>query len=265
MWGAASSLNPLNAEYRENMLISTLNAADYLNLHGILARKKMLQEEFTAQELYFFVISSYRSAYAKDGDDAYREYVKADPEAFHKNDLGRMAEYMAISADLSEGERKAFLDRMRQSEDPSVRYEALFSTMLRTMALAGDDASYDEEIETLLKQLVEANPYAGTPILVDFYFSRCRFDDTIASAGPYLERIDNIELCLLYAESCVFTGREDKLKELEKKLLGKTGQMRQMSDYCGILIAFMDNDEAKLDTAISFPRRFPVLSGCVWR
>lgn len=250
MWRKAGMLNPLNQEYRDNMLLSTLNAAEYLNLHGILARKKMLQEEFTAQELYYFVISSYRSSYPKDGDDTYKDSVKTDPEAFHKNDLGRMAEYMAISGDLSEGERKAFLDRMCKSEDPSVRYEALFSSMLRILAIAGDDESYDEEIESLLKQLVAANDYAGTPLLVDFYYSRYRFDDVIAVAETYLDRIDNFELAMLYAESCVFSGRKDKLEALEKKLLGKTGNMRQMADYCGILIAYMDDDEAKLDTAM---------------
>jgi len=250
MWGKASSLNPLNEEYRNNMLVCTLNAVDYLNLHGILARKKMLQEEFTGQELYYYVISSYRSSYSKDGDDAYRKYVKDDPEAFHKNDLGRMAEYMAISEDMSEGECKAFLDRMRESEDPSVRYEALYSMMLRTVARTGDDVPDDDELESLLKQIVAANYYAGTPILADFYFSRFRFDDAIAVAEPYLDRIDNLELSLLYAECCVFSDREDKLKALEQKLLGKTGYMRQMADYCSILVAYMEDDTAKLDTSM---------------
>ena len=250
MWGKASALNPQNEEYRNNMLICTLNATDYLYLHGILARKTMLQEEFTGQELYYFVISSFRSTYPKDGEDTYKQYVKADPEAFHKNDLGRMAEYMAIFEDMPEGARKAFLDQMSKSEDPSVRYEALYTMMLRATDQTGDDPPDEEEIEAILQKIVEANYYAGTPLLANFYFSQFRFDDVIAVAETYLDRIDNFELAMLYAESCVFSGKEDRIKTLEQKLLGKTGNMRQMADYCGILIAYMDDNEAKLDNGI---------------
>ena len=250
MWGKANTLNPLNAEYRGNMLLSTLNAADYLHLHGILARKKMLQEEFTGQELYYFVIASYRSPYPKDGDDTYRKYVRADPEAFHGNDLGRMAEYLAVSENLPEGERKAVLDRLSKSEDPSARFEALYSMLLRATPQTEDETPDDEELETILKKIAVANHYAGTPLLANFYFSRFRFDDVIAIAEPYLDRIDNPELARLYAESCVFSGDENKIKTLERKLLGKTGKMRQMADYCRILIAYMDDNEAKLDSAI---------------
>ena len=107
MWQTASSLNPLNREYRENMLTSAINSLSYPLLHGTLGRKSKSGEGLTDQELYLFVISSFRSDYSKDGRDSYKKHVEADPEAFHKNDLGRLAEFMANYESLSNGERNA--------------------------------------------------------------------------------------------------------------------------------------------------------------
>ena len=58
MWQTASSLNPLNREYRENMLTSAAKAIDYELLYSILGRKLKLNEDFSDQELYLYVISA---------------------------------------------------------------------------------------------------------------------------------------------------------------------------------------------------------------
>ena len=194
MWQTASSLNPLNKEYYENMLTSAVRAASYPLLHGILGRKVRGNEELTDQELYLFVISSYRAGYQKDGDDAYQKAVKADPEAFHKNELGRMAEFMATYPNLSEGERDAFLYQAMKSEDPVIRFEALYIAFRRLEQRNGDDAEY----ESMLKQLVETNYFAGTPLLVDYYFSKYRFDDLSEVLEPYIKNIDDMYLYLIY-------------------------------------------------------------------
>ena len=110
MWQAASSLSPLNSEYNTNMLICAVKAANYSLLHGMLGRKTGGDNTFTDQELYLYVISSYRSGYPKDGAAAYKKYVSSDPEIFHKNDLGRMAEFFATYETLSDGKRD-ILDR----------------------------------------------------------------------------------------------------------------------------------------------------------
>ena len=242
MWGAASSLNPLNAEYRENMLISTIRSANYTHLHGILGRKVRGNEEFTDQELYLYVISSYRSGFPKDGDDAYRKAVQADPEAFHKSDLGRMAEFMATFDSLSQGDRDVYLAQARQSEDPVVRFEAVYTIMDRALRSKEDDS----KVESLTKQLVETNYYVGTPLLVYFYYSRFRFPEAAETAGPYLKRIDDLNVYLMYAESCLFTGKLDELKALRDKLRGKSGSLPSMADYCEILIAYLEDDEENL-------------------
>ena len=74
------------------------------------------------------------------------------------------------------------------------------------------DGENDEEAEALLKQLVETNYFAGIPLLADFYYTNCRFSDVIDTLDPYLKKIDDIDLYLFYAESCVFAGELDKLK-----------------------------------------------------
>ena len=248
MWQTASSLNPLKPEYRDNMLTSAAHAASYTLLHGILGPKVRGSENCTDRELSLYVISSYRSGYQTDGDAAYRKAVKADPEAFHKSELGRMAEFIAGYADLSEGERDAFLDKAMKSEDPVIRFEVLYSSIGRILQ-RGEEAD-GERIESRLKQAVEVNYYAGTPLLADYYFSKYRFGDALDVLEPYLKTIDNLNLYLLYAECCVFEEKLDELKELKKKLSRKPGVLQIMADYCEILIAYLENDEEKLAAAV---------------
>ena len=246
MWQTVSSLNPLNPEYSRNMLTSAVKAANYPLLHSILGRKAKLNEDFTDQELYLYVISSYRAGYQKDGDDAYRKAVEADPKAFHKNDLGRVAEFMANYPKMSEEEREGFLERAMQSEDPVIRFEAIYIAVRRLKQRNGDEAEYED----MLKQAAETNCFAGTPLLADYYFSKYRFDDLFDILKPYLKTIDDLYLYLLYAESCVFTGKMDELQALEKRMQRKSGSFEVLSDYCNILIAHMDNDQEKLNAAI---------------
>lgn len=243
MWQTASSLNPLNSEYRDKMLTSAMKSASYALLHGILGRKAKVGEEFTDRELYLYVISSYRSGYPKDGEEAYQKAVKADPEAFHKDELGRLAEFMAKYADLSDGERDEYLYLPLKSEDPVIRFEALYIIIRRSAQ------SSDDRMESLLKQAAEINYFVGTQLLADFYFSKYRFEDVCSILEPYLKMIDDLNLYLLYAETCVFMGRLDELKALEKNLRRKSGSLALMADYCEILIAFLEEDEEKLTVA----------------
>lgn len=248
MWQTASNLNPLKPEYFENMLTSAMKSASYALLHSILGRKIRVGEKLTEQKLYLYVIAAYRSGHQKDGDDAYRKAVEADPEAFHKNELGRMAEFMAKYSELSEDEREAFLSKAIESEDPMIRFEALYTTLIRSVQKTGeaDDAAEEE----LLKQIVTVNYFVGTQLLADYDFSEYRFEDVFSLLDPYLKTIDDLNIYLLYAESCVFTGRADEIKTLAQKLRKKPGVLPILADYCDILTAYLENDEAKLAAAV---------------
>jgi Tfp pilus assembly protein PilF len=249
MWQTASALNPLKQEYHENMLTSAVQSASYDLLHSILGRKAKMGESFTDQELYLYVISSFRSGYRKDGTDTYTKAVENNPEAFHKSDLGRMAEFMVKYSELSEAERNNFLNQAMQSEDPVIRFEAIYTVINRT-AQDGNDEADDEQMTELLKHAMETNYFVGAPLLADYYFSKTRFGEAISVAEPYLKTIDDLSMYLLYAESCVFKGKLDELKELEKKLRTKSGYLPFLADYCSILIAYLENDEDKIVAAV---------------
>ena len=249
MWQSASSLNPQNQEYYKKMLDNAVQSANYSLLHGILGRKAKVDDTFSDLELYLFVISSYRSGYPKDGTEAYKKYVEKDPEAFHKSDLGRMAEFMATYKEWSNGERDAFLNSAMYSEDPAIRFEALYFA-IRRLEQADEDSKDGGEMERLLKLAKEANYYAGTALLASFYFSKSRFAEAIDVLDPYLKRIDDINLYLLYAESCVFSGNLDKLKALGDKLRKKSGISPFLADYCDVLAAYLENDEKRLAAAV---------------
>ena len=246
MWQTASALNPLNSEYHENMLTSAMRAASYPLLHNILGRNARMNEHLADRELYLYVISAYRSGYQKDGDDAYRKAIEAKPEAFHKSELGYMAEFMANYSKLSEKERDDFLRKAMESEDPVIRFEALYIVIRRMEQRDEEEADY----EPLLKQLAEINYFAGTPLLADYYFSKYQFHDTMDVAEPYLKTIDDLDLFLMYAECCVFEGKLNELKELEKKLRRKPGSLPVLADYCEVLIAYLENDKEKLASAV---------------
>ena len=246
MWQSASSMNPLKTEYHENMLSSAAHATSYPLLYSVLGRKKQSGEALTDRDLYLYVISSIRTGYQKNGTDAYQEAIKKDPEAFHKNELGRFAEFMVNYSGLSEGERIDYLNKAMESDDPVVRFNAIYAVLSR-MARNNPKSEEDEiRMEDLLKQAVATNYYAGTPLLADYYFSKYRFGDVLTVIEPYLKTIDDADQYLLYAESCVFDGKLDELKELEKKLRRKPGLLPLMADYCRILIASMEDKKDEL-------------------
>ena len=246
MWQTAGSLNPLNREYRENMLTSAMRAAGYGLLYSALGRKTRMGERLNDRELCLYVISACRSGHRKDADDAYKKGRKDDPGIFRKTDLGRFAEFLIDYSQMTGEQQEEYLNGAMRSEDPETRFEALNTAIAR----ATQENAGGERIESLLKQAVETNSYAGTPLLADFYFSRCRFEDAAALAEPYLKSFDDLNLYLLYAESCAFTKRTDDLKALEKELRRKPGSLALMADYSNVLTAYLEDDVEKLAGAV---------------
>ena len=249
MWQTASSLNPLKEEYYKNMLASAVKSASYEALHSILGRKFKMNEKLSDQELYLYVISSYRSDYQKDCDEAYKKAIEADPEAFQKSDLGQMAEFMFKYDNLSEAERSEYLNRAVESEDPTIRFEALYMEINRIIQRS-EGTENDEEIERLLKLAAETNYYEGTPLLVDFYFSRYRFDDAITTAEPFFNSIDDLTMFLMYAESCAYLEKTESIRSLKEIVHKKMNILSTLDEYCDILIAYLEKDEKKLSSVV---------------
>ena len=248
MWQMASSLNPLKEEYRRNMLDAAVKSASYNLLYGVLGRKAKLGEKMDEKELYPYVIAACRTGHQKDAEAIYKKSHDANPEAFHKSELGRIAEFLTTYNSLSDAERESFLEKMVKSEDPVVRYEALYSTIrLQLARIVRNGGGADEEtIEGLLKQLSETNYFAGTPYLADYYFTLSRFTDTISLADPYLKTIDSMGMYLMHLESCVFEGNIDAIRKTVQKLHEKGPTTKVLADYCGILISYMEKDKQTL-------------------
>ena len=246
MWHTASFLNPLNPEYRENMLSSAVRSANYGFLYTILERKTRSGETLNDRELYLYVISACRSDHQKDGNTAYHNAEKVNPGVFGKTEWGRLAEFLVNYFQMSEAQREEYLNGAMQSEDSGIRFEALYTILLRTEQQDGSD----EMIESLLKQAVETNYYVGTPLLADFYFARCRFEDALAVMEPYLKTIDDLNLYLETAESYVFTNRPEELKRLEQKLRQESGYLLLIADYCNALIAYQEDEDGERAGAV---------------
>jgi len=239
-WHRASALNPMKPEYWDNYAVCAMNARDFQNFYSSLSRKIILNEELSAKDKLRYLICTVMTDRAREAKKYYEEMLKADPEAFRKDDLGRLAEYVATFDKLSDAERSNFIRDASQSDDPFVRLESILYRAT-TLAVSGEDDL--KQKETLLKQAVELNRYAATPFLVDFYYSHSGFGTVIAVAGPYLADIENVPLSILYADSCVYSGQPEKLKPLIEQFRSFGRRYRMQTAFFEALYDFARGDD----------------------
>ena len=228
-WHRASTLNPLKPEYWDNYTTCAMNARNFQHLYTALNRKAVLSTKLAPKEMMLYLISAVITDRARDAEKYYERMLKADPEVFRKDDLGRFAEFLVTIGKRTDDERRKFIDDGIKSDNPFVRLESI---LLRTASLAvsgdGTESSILEQREKLLKQAVELNRFAATPLLVDFYYSHMKFGSVIEIAEPYLANIDHNLLSILYAESCVYGAQPEKLKPLieHSRSLGQKYRMQ---------------------------------------
>ncbi|MDD6336843.1 MAG: hypothetical protein PUC15_00460 [Lentisphaeria bacterium] len=252
MWQRAAALNPLNGEYQRNMLDAAVKSASYYLLYSALGRRVQQGETLDDRDLLLYLFSCYRTGHLKDAESVGKQYhldSDSEPELFRKSDLGRLVGQLAKEQQDKTPDAES-LDRLKelaQSDDPLVRYEALYFILLQ-MSDAEDEGTPadDEEIESFIRRLVDANYYAGTPVLADFFYSRSRFADVMAVSEPYLKKIDDLNMYLLYLESCVFENQLEPLREMTGKLHGRPGSMPFLGDYGEILASYLEQDSVKL-------------------
>ncbi len=232
-WYKASSLNPLKPEYWDNYTTCAMNARDFQHLYTTLSRKLILNADLSRKDKLRYLICAVMTNRTREAEKYYQEMLKADPEVFRTDDLGRLAEYVVSFDRLSDAERSNFIRDGSQSDDPFVRLESILYHAT-TLAVSKENAATAmKQKETLLKQAVELNWYAATPFLAEFYYTHMGFGSVIMIAEPYLANIENVQLAVLYADSCVFSGQPEKLKPLAEKF-------RQLGPNHKILATYFD-------------------------
>ena len=242
-WHRASVLNPLKPEYWDNYAMCAMNARDFQNLYSSLSRKIILNAELSAKDKKRYLICAVMTNRASEAKKYYEEMLKADPEAFRADDLGRLAEYVVTFDKLTDVERRIFIDEGIQSDDPFVRLESILYRAT-TLAVSGEDAvSLLKQKETQLKQAAELNRYAATPFLVDFYYSHSGFGTVIEVAGPYLADIRNVLMAILYADSCVYRGQPEKLKPLIEQFRSQGQKYKTQIAYFEALYDFAQGND----------------------
>ena len=124
-WGRASVLNPRNREYWDKYLACALNARAFPHLYTTLAYKLNLNETLDPREqmLYFYCQLVMRRG--KDVEQLYEFMVNDDPDVFHRDDLGRLAEFLMTCGELTTEDRMTFLKHSIDSNDPFVRLESI--------------------------------------------------------------------------------------------------------------------------------------------
>ncbi len=242
-WHRASTLNPLKPEYWDNYAVCAMNARDFQNLYSSLSRKIILNAELSAKDKLRYLICAVMTNRVREAKKYYEEMCKADPEAFRKDDLGRLAEYVVTFDKLSDVERRNFIDDGIKSDDPFVRLESILYRAT-TLAVSGEDAATAlKQKETLLRQAAELNRYVATPFLVDFYYSHMGFGAVIAVTEPYLADIESVPLSILYADSCVYSGQPEKLKPLIEHFRSLGQRYRMQTAYFEALYDFARGDD----------------------
>lgn len=258
-WYNASVLNPLKPEYWDNYTACAMNARDFGHLYTTLSRKLSLNEELSRKDKLRYLICAVMTNRAREAQKFYEEMLKADPEVFHADDLGQLAEYVVTFDNLSNAERASFINKGCESDDPFVRLESILYRAT-TLAVSSENAATAmKEKETLLMQAVEMNRFAATPFLVEFYYTHLGFGSVIMVAEPYLEDIENVQMAILYADSCVYSGQPEKLKPFAEKFRRLGPEQRVLSTYFEALYEFSQGTAKEEDLA----RHMQEISGIV--
>jgi len=243
-WYKASALNPLKPEYLDNYTACAMNARDFGHLYSSLSRKVVLNTELSPKNKIRYLICAVMTNRIREAEKYYEKMRKADSEAFRKDDLAKYAEFLVTIGKHSDTERRNFIENGIKSDDPVVRLESILQQLVDLESSGENKETVNEQEKTLLKQAVELNRFAATPILVNFYFSRMKFDSVIETAEPYLADIENILLSILYAESCVYAGQPEKLKPLIEHFRSMGQEYKMQTAYFEALYDFtQDNND----------------------
>ncbi len=258
-WYRAASLNPLKPEYRDAYTACAMSARDFQHLFAYMSRRVHLGEELSPKDKILYLISAVMTNHGKNVEKYYENMLKANPDAFRQDELGRYAEFLVKYKNLTQDERSRFIEQGLQSDDPFIRLESILF-YLGWLEDSGQDADFvDGQMETMLKQAADLNRFAGTPYLAEFYFSRHRFSSVLEVLEPFLADIAYIPMSVLYAESCVYGIQPEKLKPLADRYRHLGPKHQLLASYFDALSIF-SRGEGKSDELAKLMRE---ISGVV--
>jgi len=242
-WSRACTLNPLKPEYWDDYTGSALKARSFQHLYASLIYKINSHANLSPKDRMLYLVCAVITSRDKEAGLYYQRMLKADPEAFSQDDLGRLAEFLVTFADRTPDERTEFMESGVQSDDPIVRQEALLFSLADLEVSGRNSDSYLERKEAMLKQVAELNRFVGVPLLVQFYFRRLQFGSVIELAEPYLADIDDTLVSIFYAESCVYSAQPEKLKPLIEHFRSLGRKYRMQITYFEALYEFSTGGE----------------------
>ena len=238
-------LNPLNEEYYLQFLSSAFRARNFGVIYSLLNLKVMEHAELPPDVGALYVVSALHTGHEANAKVFFDARQKEDPRYFLDTECGRLAELLLKVPNMSNEQARGQLTSLGDIEDPQVRFETI-DTLLYFISKR-HDADSEKEIEKLLREATELNNYAGAPLLAEYYFSRCRFEDTIAVCDEFFKTKINAFMPVLYGDSCVLSGHSELLPPLMEKIRSLRGrQSGIIVAYLEALKAFSDGDNSRL-------------------
>lgn len=242
-------LNPLNEAYYRDFLDAAFRARNFGTIYSILNLKVMENPELPPEEGALYLVSALRSGHASNGKAFYADRIKSTPKYFSGTECGRYAELLLKVSEITPDKARSIIASLPDIKDEQIRFETI-NTLLYVLAKQGTPES-DKQMEKLLQESVELNEFAGAPMLADYYFSHCKFSDTIRICENYLKTKMNVIIPILYGESSLLSGQPDLIPPLAEKVRLLHGrQSKIIASYLDALYAFSEGDKARLRAAM---------------
>ena len=238
-------LNPLNEELFHDYLTTAFRARNFNSIYSLFNLRVMDNPELPPEEGALYMVASLLSGHVSDGKAFHEAWIRSKPDYFSSTETGRLAELLLNSARMNNEQALDLIGSLDSIQDAQVRFETIL-VLLRFFSTQ-DDAKAEETMEKLLIEATALNNFAGAPMLANYYFSRCRFKETIDICEDYLKTKTNALMPILLGESCVLSGRPELIYPLSESIRSLRGrQSKMLASYLDALIAFDENDDARL-------------------
>ena len=237
-------LNPLNEQYYKDYIDCAMRARNYNVIYSLLSLKVQDADAVDPETATLYLISALHSGHVSNGKSFFRAKTLSDPGFFSRTEMGRLGEVTLKAELLTPKEAEKLFATLADAKDPIVRFEVL--NMRAYLLSMFEDEGNEAKIEAMLVEAAGLNNFAGAPILANYYFSRYRFADAIRVCEEFLKNKLNTLMPILYGESCLLSGKPEKIGPLADRIRKLEGrQSRIITSYLDALKAFSEGDLAE--------------------